>query len=504
MAKIVNFCNGCNVETTENNVYLDNSMLRPLDMGKRIHILISGTGSGKTAWVKSGQALEYIRAYDGSVEAKDLMLLTPRVSIFRQSIKDGLLSNAKTSRDYIGDKIEVDTLQSFVRSLSERRVTDKKWLIIDECHTLLLESSFAVENAVLLDYIEQNRDIHIIGITATPEVWKHYNRMSVDYISKYWIYNYHVNDICIFSHTSFEKLFECVKKRIDKDNRAWVYCRTAEEAFNLSQTIENSSFICSSANAEYGRYSDTNTQAYILENEKYPDDIYSVFTTSVNSIGINIHDARVKYAVVNANRGDEVIQSFSRLRNDLEHLYVNNFFMYNLAIANKEKWKESYTSAFDNNVYKNVYADIAQEYAEECWRKSAGNRYGMGNKTKYFKIMFCMYAEQNKLRFIDMSEKMTFDYIMVRQFDFTPWLGTPLFKKHDGDVGGCYQQDLCEAIGMEGRFPTLLRLIGYVGIKATEKRVGNRKCYILDIDDVEECERSDEENALSDFEEIPF
>lgn len=100
------------------------------------------------------------------------------------------------------------------------------------------------------------------------------------------------------------------------------------------------------------------TQAYLAQNEKLPDDVYAFLSTSKNKEGINIKNKDIHAMFIEAHAELDVIQMAGRLREPVDTLYV--------VVDSQDHFDYENPLEYETVRDDNLRADINKQYFQKC------------------------------------------------------------------------------------------------------------------------------------------
>ena len=281
----------------------------------RDRILIhSQTGTGKSQWVK-----DVLKDY--AIKTHNRILLISNRNILK-----------KQNAIELGDDnniIELRNYQSLESAIVYGKELDDlfrkfKYVVFDECHYLLNDSSFNRNTDLLLNKLKYpNEDKILIFPTATPQAILSYSN-SFEY--KYTLpvdYSY-IKDIYFYSK---EETIENIIRSIPANDQG-IYFGNAMEAYDLHNLFrETSSFICSDNNVGFSRRSSKATINKIEEESIFDNKF--LFCTKVLDNGVNLISPNLHHVFIDMMNPIDVIQCLGRKRNlgenDYINLYIKNY-----------------------------------------------------------------------------------------------------------------------------------------------------------------------------------
>ena len=220
------------------------------------------------------------------------------------------------------DIIQVMTYQKFERQIFDGTVdiSGFKYIVCDEAHYFFSDATFNRMTNLGLEYVKNHTDDKIVILmSATPSRLKGYFQIPDELT--YELKNEYAYISEIFTYSEQDTLVELFNSL--PENEKIIYFSSAKKAFEVSEKVSGSAFICSKNNSLRN-----------FCNQKELDNIqkYSKFecrvlcTTKMLDNGVNIIDPSVKHIVVDMLDIDTAIQCIGRKRvqsaNDTITLYI--------------------------------------------------------------------------------------------------------------------------------------------------------------------------------------
>lgn len=272
------------------------------------------TGFGKSQFVKN-ELYKYCKNHN-----KTILLLSNRNVLKNQNneeLKDEKL-DIITLKNY--QTIEAGVLRG---TELEYLFSHYDYIIFDECHYLLSDSSFSSTTDILLSQLKTPlADKIYIFLSATTDAILTYEN-SFDY--QYLIpkdYSYIEN---IYFYSKAETLNNILEK-IPYEEKS-IYFGTALEALELSLLFGDSAFICSENNKEFYKRSSKSVTDDIEKTSYFKPRM--LFTTKVIDNGINLIDPKLKHIIIDLFDPIDVIQCLGRKRvidkSDRINVYIKNY-----------------------------------------------------------------------------------------------------------------------------------------------------------------------------------
>lgn len=267
-------------------------------LGDRI-LISAGTGRGKTHWVINTLS-EYANTFGGKI-----LFLVNRTPL-QQQIQLKLQELDKS------DLIDVRTYQSVENEILKgtHNFDVYKFIVCDEAHYFFSDAQFNNKTNLILNLIRNElKDKVVILMSATPKLLKGY--LKVDESLVYNLDNDYSYIESIYTYKNQDVIVQMLQS-LPKDEKAIYFSKSVEKAFEMSQKLNDASFICSYGNKKYSRYIDKDELNNIQQNEGFECQVLCSTTALDN--GINIIDEQVKHIIIDVLDIDTVIQCVGRKR----------------------------------------------------------------------------------------------------------------------------------------------------------------------------------------------
>ena len=285
--------------------------------GDRV-LITAQTGSGKTNWVKN---ILYAHA---KKRKKKILLLSNRNVLKRQNEHE------------LADKKDVITLKNYqsieTRILEHGQTISEvfehfDYIVFDEAHYWFSDSSFNRNTDLLMGTVKDCPDDKVfIYMTATPDVLLSYHdRFEHKYPKREdekEFFNYNFIQALYFYND--DGRVENILDSIPFGEKA-IYFSSAATAYRTAYTRNNSVFVCSENNEEYGKYSSKETLKSIEETGQFEQPL--LCTTTVLDTGLSISDETVKHIILDIVDPVTLIQAIGRIRISGEqkiNVYIKN------------------------------------------------------------------------------------------------------------------------------------------------------------------------------------
>lgn len=315
-----------------------------------------GTGVGKTTAIME-ELLPILEAHN----QREVSVL---VVESRSATRDQLVEQYK---DTIREEGKISVIQrfSFAKMIEEERLPEFDYIVIDECHSLFSDASFA-NDAVIVSYWikEKKTDEKLIFITACDEYFdklikRFTGRLTLHYFFPdftYYCSGTYIKRLSYIKTSQLEKTIDFIMKE-KKGKKGLVFLQSARDAmlyankysrqgYNTSSIISKMNETPSSLMMKDEDYDDfgvgrsiiTLSEVQTLMDEKraidgkvpireallhktYPDDIDVIFATNTISEGISI-ESHIDFIFIEGFGEEEVEQKSGRYRGNLDELFL--------------------------------------------------------------------------------------------------------------------------------------------------------------------------------------
>jgi len=271
-----------------------------------IIMIVANTGSGKSHFVKNT-----LREYLQSRELKCLYLLS-RVRTKEQF-------EAELPDD---DAIVFMTYQTLEALSTKDSMSQYDFIIADECHYFLDDSSFNNRTDISLDWILDQKSATRILMTATGDGIEEYlNEQRIMFTQYRLIGNFNqIRKLNFFWHE--DQLPLLAEQIILSGNKGIFFIQSAAKAHSLYQEFKDDGmFLCSSHNKDYAKYMDDTAVANLLEATHF--DCSILFATTALDTGTNIKDKSLTSIVIDVTEPVKIIQCLGRKRFVSDDDYVD-------------------------------------------------------------------------------------------------------------------------------------------------------------------------------------
>ena len=319
-------------------------------------VLNGGTGVGKTTAIMNS-VLGELEHKTGKVQS---MLVVESRSITVEQL-----------RHKYG---EADVCQrlGFANMIKKNNV-DYDWVVIDECHGLFSEASFAEDTTIIGDWIKNQRTHqHIIFITANDE---YFEDLSKQFFSEDYSFIYLFPDFTKYVSNTYVKEIQFIKTKNtnatldyfieqEKDKRGIIFLKSASKVkdwyFKLLNLKMKVAMLVSRANqtslslnpsqvdiaakdllldlsageagltladlqdlADKQRVADGKESLFeALANEHLPDDISILIVTDTLQEGMSLTFPKIDYMIIDGYGEVEIRQKVGRFRGNLDQLFI--------------------------------------------------------------------------------------------------------------------------------------------------------------------------------------
>lgn len=375
LTTIINaMCNGTELYVSDVITDID----RELKKHQNKLFLIAGVGAGKSSWVKD------VLAKKGNV-----LFVTSRRAKVDEDINDScfenvirlggeehqtLITNAKLAKI-----LENMNLKSGFMTI-DQFLDHYDYIVIDEVHSMVTDSTFAKSSFGLLNFIEYvaKKKKNIICMTGTPEPVK-------EYFKKNRWYSYDFRRTCVYVKPKKivtirkEEIISIIQKELEKNNKIVYFVNDTKsikdqyEALVKAHLVESEEI--SAIVAENNRnklakdledlFGDKNkklievsqeTYKSIVEEKLLPDDCKILLSTSKLKEGVDIlNDNTV--IICDNHILTNIIQFCGRVRNGTEVVYIVEDAMPHPNKPEKVLYKYSKEEAVAGNYFLNKYVE---------------------------------------------------------------------------------------------------------------------------------------------------
>lgn len=301
---------------------------------------------------------------------------------------------------------------------------DYDWVVIDECHGLFSEASFAEDTTIIGDWIKNSRgNTHIIFITANDE---YFEELSTQFFSEESNFIYLFPDFTKYVSNTYVKEIQFIKTRntnmtLDyflaqqEGKRGIVFLKSASKVkdwyFKLLDQKKGVAMLVSRANqtslslditqaktaaqnlmielsdgrsgltladlqdmADKQRIADGKESLFeALRNEHLPDDISILIVTDTLQEGMSLTFPKIDYMIIDGYGEVEIRQKVGRFRGNLDQLFI----IFNPSNARR-----------DFQIQSDMFAHFRQLQAE-------------GNQVELAKQFGILKGAQFKIRYIN-------------------------------------------------------------------------------------------------------
>ena len=333
-------------------------LVRETDLSDRNTFLVlnGGTGVGKTTAIMNYVLAELNQKY-GDLQS---MLVVESRTITVEQLR------------HKPHEVDVCQRMGFANMIHKGNI-DYDWVVIDECHGLFSEASFAEDTTIIGDWIKNGRgNTHIIFITANDE---YFEELSKQFFSDDSTFIYLFPDFTKYVSNTYVKEIQFVKTRntnitldyfLDqlKEKKGIVFLKSASKVkdwyFKLLDQKKNVAMLVSRANqtalsldvaqariaakdllielsdgesgltladlqdmADKQRIADGKESLFeALRNEHLPDDISILIVTDTLQEGMSLTFPKIDYMIIDGYGEVEIRQKVGRFRGNLDQLFI--------------------------------------------------------------------------------------------------------------------------------------------------------------------------------------
>lgn len=329
--------------------------------GDRVCI-VSGVGSGKNYWVEN-ELTKY-----GNV-----LLVTSRKIVKDQTLEEEFFTEKS---EWYGDSYKVCTHSAIGKFVKENtrpyesiNETIFDYVVIDEAHALVSDATFSDDTNYLWQFI-RNVKATVILMTGTVTWIK-------DLIEEAGFKIINKEDECInlrpkrieiISHNKAKKI---LLEKSSINNKYIYMLPSANEAYRLEDDFINynsrDDVVAITSSEREGIFADEGrkerqeyTYEMLVKENKLPDDVNIILTTTKLREGVNIKDGRIRNCISGCHSSVDIKQFAGRVRTGLETLYV----------VEDKKQNRNYVNVFDKNASSRLlekFDEVIQEYIDDNW-----------------------------------------------------------------------------------------------------------------------------------------
>lgn len=320
---------------------------------EELNLIVSGTGTGKSYW-----ALEYLikdlHKQGIDVKQSEIYFVTSRRITADQQAEGYKNCAAKLHTGHIFNgagfteeynEIPIMTYSQFAYLIDENKVF-AKYVIFDEIHSVVIDSSYQQCMKTIKDYIMMDKETIKIAMTATDFVVKENN------------FNIKINKLIDKVNNRFEvedELILTYQRNLhlllnESENKSIVMVNTMKQAEYLQNRLtKNSAILCSKYSQHFTKDME-DMYDYIKNNKAIPDEIDVLICTTCGREGFEIKNSIVENVVVYGADAINIIQFLGRYRGNAKRLILVNDFFRATGKANIDKMLEDM-----NKEYYNMY-----------------------------------------------------------------------------------------------------------------------------------------------------
>ena len=348
------------------------------------------------------------------VKPEEMLMLSPRKVIKNQQLKNKntvIVSDEGNLLEDNTNKIRVSTAQGFGRMIANGDIRNYRVVILDEIPTLFLEV-FAEDLRIVLDWLKEQKNTIVIGLTATPELLlKYVDEFQFENVCLPLPPKYQSDKMTVFINGQTVETYvrDELMPKVDGNNKALVYIQSAKDCYKMAQTYKNSGFFISDYNESYIEEDKAGVKVYIadvmkesgikdfiIEEEKLPDDIDILFMNASAREGMNLKDENIKYIVVVASDTLTIQQVIGRQRGDLKEITIFAGYRYQTMIRNElEKYKKFIEELPEDEVLQIQYLT---EYRNQKQKMKNEPKFVYKTKDGFYKINPCLKPRLQYLR----------------------------------------------------------------------------------------------------------
>lgn len=263
----------------------------------------AGTGQGKSFFIKNG-LYEFAKKNN-----KKILMLIHRLNCVDQF-------QAEIERDNKTDIIDIVTYQKLEHLYKTKQTFDfdqYEYLICDEFHYFLSDSSFSKTTDISLNTILSQQDKTRIFMSATGDYMKRYiNKIKQIDTTDYKLPNNFQFIRELFFFNKDETMESFIQGAIEHNYKSIFFIQSATKAYELYKKFgEVAVFNCGKSDKHY-KYVDKDKINNILKNERFEE--LMLITTTCFDAGVNIIDEELTHVVCDVQDIDVLTQCIGRKR----------------------------------------------------------------------------------------------------------------------------------------------------------------------------------------------
>ena len=268
-------------------------------------VITAGTGSGKSYFILN-TLLKHAEENN-----ERILLLLPRVTIKEQFMNELAIDS---------NNIVIETYQWLEkRSLRDKDDMQFDYIVSDESHYFVHESSFNKNTWHSWQWIMRQEDSVRLFLSATPKLLlpllKNKNKKEYNYETT--VDN--ISEVQFFPIYEGNKRYDFIREKLQEllltDEKAIVFMGSIVQGAELYREFKSRSmFLCSESQKDYLHLMNDLQLEHLLETESFEEQI--LFTTSVLEFGVTIKDPNVKHIFYDGYYEDSMIQSVGRKRKE--------------------------------------------------------------------------------------------------------------------------------------------------------------------------------------------
>ena len=447
---------------------------------------VAGTGSGKSYWVKNVLTKKGDVLFVTSRRAKanedlvdDKKFERNPINFFLEYEKDALIVTNSMLAKFIKSYFNLNSNKEFQSQKDDFElliIQRFKYIVIDEAHSLACDATFSDDVFIIKKFVEYTAfelEIPTILLTATPEPIKDYLK-NFSYVNLKrktckWQYVPELANECdwvlpklvwIFESEQFKQIIENqnikdVKKiyfsnSASRNSDLYLKCidilgedhvaiimsdksqkdfykelkEKKEEELNKEKSNKNEINKNVKIFLDKVKKISSETQAELTENQKLPDNIKILLTTSKLKEGINLQNLDIPYVFCESHDYSDIIQYIGRVRKGVNAFFIiSDAQQYKSQINHIEKNFSDEYIVRDCNKYYNKLNDIndKKKFIDYVENKFIYIRFNWIERT--FEMFDLKYSRQKELELIEKS-----GYKSIRKVkDFCASQGIPLY-----------------------------------------------------------------------------
>ncbi|MDM0470674.1 DEAD/DEAH box helicase family protein [Clostridium perfringens] len=348
------------------------------------------TGSGKSHFIKN---ILYLIAKERN---QKILFLVHRKRCKQQFYNE-------LDRDKKLDTIDIVTYQTLEKNKKNFDLSKYEYIVCDEFHYFTSDSNFNYKTDISLEKILGQTDKIRIFMSATGDLMTKYikNIRCIETIEYTIEQDFSWMKLNFFNKKSTINVI--LDEVIERNEKAIVFIDNVERCYELYKEYKANSLFCCSENNRYYNYVDNEAINYMLEKEKFSENL--LITTNVLDAGVNIKDDEIKTIICSIKDVGVLVQCLGRKRrknNEKVNVYIENF---NNQCFGREKSETIKALEMARDLDKIDINEWTDKYSKKDNKLYGTLVYDEGNEKKVNELMKFKLLERNLELFLMTGDK---------------------------------------------------------------------------------------------------